>query len=182
MKKPTKQLIVPFTLVCLFLAGCGGDSPSEVETTAVDAGSSVSAEPSFLFEQKPSGAIAVSDARGSAPGEEIVVEGVIGGVLHPFTEGFAVFVIGDDALVYCNEMENDHCATPWDACCEDPELRKRSIASVEIVDSDGLPIETSAQSMLALEELDRVVVTGTVSESSTPDNLIIAARGIYKQG
>lgn len=182
MKKLTKQFILPCTLACLLFAGCGGDNTSALGTNAADVSSSASLETSVLLDEKPSGAIAVSDARGSAPGDEITVEGVIGGVLHPFTEGFAAFVIGDDALVYCNEMEDDHCATPWDACCEDPELRKSSIASVEILDSEGLPIEISAQSMLALKELDKVVVTGTVSENSTPENLIIAVRGIYKQG
>ena len=134
----------------------------------------------YLINSKPEGALPVAEAiKKAKPGEPIVVKGQIAAAMTPFSENYASFVIGDEALLYCNEMGDDHCPTPWDACCEDLDKVKTSRASVQIVEN-GLPLPLSLKGIGGLKELDYVVVSGTADPSSTPDNLIINLTEIYR--
>ena len=134
----------------------------------------------FMLDEKPAGAISVIQARKVAqPGEPIVVTGQIGAAADPFNSSFASLIIGDEALQYCNEIPDDHCPEPWDACCEDPEKVKASRASVQIL-SDSGPVQDTLKGVGGLKELDKIIVVGTVNPASTPDNLIIDATGIFR--
>lgn len=137
--------------------------------------------PIQILETKPSGALPVKAAREQLkPGDEALVFGQIGGVDEPFFQGYAGFVLGDTDIVFCDEMSEDgHCQTPWDACCEDPDKLKISRASVQFVDAQRNPIEAEMKGFAGLKELSHVLVAGVVAETSTPDNLIIEARGFY---
>lgn len=159
-------------LLTLLLAGCGGkDAPEENTTSALS---------KYLLSNAPAGAISVAEARQTArPGDPVVVAGQIGTVVKPFGEGFATFVLGDEDLMYCDEMATDHCPTPWDACCEDPDKVAVSRASVQLV-ADGTPVAGSLRGVGGLTELDHVIVEGTVDPSSSADNLLINASGIYR--
>ena len=64
-------------------------------------------------------------------------------------------------------------------CREAADKLKASRASVQFVDAAGQPLETSLKGHAELEPLRRVVVTGKVAATSTPENLIIEARGLY---
>jgi hypothetical protein len=108
------------------------------------------------------------------------VRGQIGGTRLPFVDGYAGFVLADPELVFCDEMGDDHCNTPWDACCEDPDRLKAMRVSVQFVDATSNPIQQNLQTSIGLNELDEVVVIGTVAESSTPTNVIIEATTLYK--
>ena len=175
MKKQTTHLILASIVFVSVFAGCSQDSsPSETVASKAKENSEV------WLAQAPEDAKSVAQARLLQPGEAVIVKGVIGGVVSPFSEEFAVFVLGDDALLYCNEMEEDHCKTPWDACCEDADLRKNSIASIQILDSEGFPLEQSAKKSFGLKELDKITVVGIVAQSSTATNLIVTASGLYK--
>lgn len=134
------------------------------------------------MDSAPEDAIAVTEARNLEPGDSVVVTGVIGGVMHPFTEGFATFVLGDDAIVFCNEMGDDHCATPWDACCEDRDVLAKSRAMVQVLDADGTPLAQGLRQVNGLVELSKVTVIGVVAEQSTQENLIINAAQIHVKG
>ena len=159
----------------LLLGGCSQDTPAgpvadESAPTGLDA---------FFLDARPEGAIPVAQARQEAePGEPIVVTGQIGAAVEPFSSAYAMFVLGDESLMYCDEMAEDHCPTPWDACCEDPDKVKQRRASVQLV-ADGTPIARSLKGVNGLQGLDRVVVVGQTAPSSTPDNLVINATGIY---
>ena len=131
--------------------------------------------------ESPGEAITVSQARESAkPGGAIVVSGRIGASHKPFGGGFATLVLGDESLQYCNEIPGDACETPWDACCEDRPKIIANRASVQLL-ADGFPIAESLRGAGGLTELDQIVVVGFVDLSSTSDNLIINASGIYRE-
>ncbi len=76
--------------------------------------------------------------------------------------------------------DEDHCPTPWDACCEDPDKLARSRASVQLI-TDGIPISGTLKGVGGLSELDHIIVAGTVDPSSTADNLLINSTGIYRK-
>lgn len=171
------------TAVALLLAGCSGEPTTESTTAATPPAVEVPAEKSlgdYLLATAPTGAIPVGEARQTAqPGAEIVVAGQIGGTMQPFGASFATLVLGDEIIAFCNETGADHCATPWDACCEDPEVIQSNRASVQLV-ANGLPLPGTLRGVGGLTELDHVIVTGTVDPTSTPDNLLINATGIYR--
>jgi hypothetical protein len=135
-----------------------------------------------LLEMKPADAINVKTARATLkPGDKAVVFGQIGGLTEPFLDGHAGFVMGDTDIEFCDEMGDDHCSKPWDACCEDPDLLKVSRASVQFVDDSGDVIAQGMEGFAGLAGLSHVIVTGEVASTSTPDNLIINANGLYIQ-
>lgn len=77
--------------------------------------------PAGMVARGPAQGTGVTAAKGSAKqGDEIVIVGKIGGSETPFSADRAVFTIVDPALKSCADGgDPDHCATPWDYCCED---------------------------------------------------------------
>jgi hypothetical protein len=171
-----KPILAGLAGIILF-AGCGESASPEANNASGPAELDA-----YLLQAEPEGAVSVTEARQSAePGRPIVVAGQIGAALNPFSADYATFVLGDEALMYCDEMgDDDHCATPWDACCEDPDKVMQGRASVQVL-ADGNPLPGSLKGVGGLTELDHVVVAGTVDPSSTPQNLIINASGIYRK-
>ena len=113
------------------------------------------------------------------PGDEITVSGKIMGNGKPFVDGRSAFILGDpEVLTPCNEDPADKCVTPWDACCDSPEDKKRGIATIQIVGADGRVLKESIEGVGGLINLATVTVTGKVAESSTADLLIINAQAI----
>lgn len=175
VKSASAALLVGFAL---FLSACSSESKPEAETDSV---ASNSLESSIkVLDTKPADALAVKAARETLkPGDAAVVFGQVGGVDEPFLEGYAGFVLGDTDIQFCDEMGDDHCKTPWDACCEDTDKLKVSRASVQFVDAEGQLLSQGMKGFAGIKELDEVVVIGAVAEASTPDNLIINATRIY---
>ena len=95
-------------------------------------------------------------------------------------DSFLCLVLTDSEILFCNESGDDHCATPWDACCEDPDHLQAMRIAVQFVDNDGNPIQADLKATSGLVELDDISVIGTVAETSTPTNLILHATGVYK--
>lgn len=174
----TKSILLSASLSAsmLFLVAC---SPSDEASTTADTSATTAA---LLLSETPTEAVSVYEARKQAqPGATIQVSGQIGGTLKPFIEGYAGFVLADPQLDFCNEMGDDeHCSTPWDACCEDPDKLQSMRVSVQFVDSNGNPIQADLKQNLGIQELDEVTVVGTVADSSTASNTIIHATGLYK--
>lgn len=113
------------------------------------------------------------------PGDEITLSGRIMGNANPFVEGRAAFILGDPkVLTACNDTPGDKCETPWDACCDSPEDKKRGIATIQIVDAEGRVLKESVEGVGGLEKLATVTVTGKVAEGSSADLLIVNARAI----
>lgn len=160
----------------LVLTACGpSDSPS-ISRTSKD-----NTLTTMQLSEAPKNVLRVASVRARAnPGTSITVRGQIGGTRLPFVDGYAGFVLADPELVFCDEMGDNHCNTPWDACCEDPDKLKAMRVSVQFVDAIGNPIQQNLQTSIGLNEFDEVVVIGTVAESSTPTNVIIEATTLYK--
>ncbi len=113
------------------------------------------------------------------PGDEITVSGKIMGNAKPFVDGRSAFILGDpEVLTPCNEDPADNCTTPWDTCCDSPEDKKRGIATIQIVGTDGRVLKESVEGVGGLANLAAVTVTGKVAEGSSADLLIINAHAI----
>ncbi|MEM6279772.1 MAG: hypothetical protein AAF733_09855 [Verrucomicrobiota bacterium] len=175
---PSKFILL--ALASAFLISCGEKEETGDAKQTSSAGESP-LEAVFLSEE-PSDAISVSEARGKAnPGEELVVTGKIAGVVHPFTEGYATVVLGDVAMQTCDLKEDDECETPWDACCADPEEVQNQRMTIQVLAENGLPVAESLKGFKGLKELDVIVVSGTVNETSSEENLILDLSGIYQK-
>lgn len=169
-------------LIPILFAGCSQEQESAANKSEMQdrVGEQAQQLEAFMLDAKPEGAITVIEARSSAiPGTPIVITGQIGAADEPFGTHFATFVIGDEAIDFCDELHGDTCATPWDACCEDPDKLTASRASVQLT-LDGAPVSGSCKGVGGLKELDHVVVAGVVAPTSTPENLIIHAFGVYR--
>jgi hypothetical protein len=178
MNKTLKiALKITSMLACaIIISGCGSDESEK---------SQVISNPeqilSLFSNTQPETSISVLDARKSLkPGNAATIKGQIGGTREPFIDGFAGFVLADIDLMYCNEIEDDHCKTPWDACCEDKDKIKQSRITVQFVDENNIPITGSIKGMNELKGLDTVIVTGVIGKQSTPDNMQLNATQIYK--
>lgn len=144
-------------LVSLLLVACGGaDSespePSNDETATVGM-------PAALWSATPlADAVNVIDVRESGKdGDEVVLRGT----LQDFGD-YATFRLVEDSLDDCSEMaEPDHCATPWDYCCEDPERLAELTVNVEFLEGD-LPAEWTLRGQHGLDRLSEVTVAGTL--------------------
>lgn len=113
------------------------------------------------------------------PGDTVTLSGLVMGREHPFVEGRAAFILGDPAkLTPCNKNPDDHCTTPWDACCDTPELKKEGTATIQITEN-GRVLKQPLKGQHGLKELSTVTLTGTVDQASTPEALIINATALH---
>jgi hypothetical protein len=131
----------------------------------------------FFLAAEPPGALDVRAAK-SAADKELVVRGRIGGRRNPFVAGAAIFLITDKPLPMCSDRHGDSCPTPWDSCCEPPELVRAATATVQVLAPDGRPLATSLRGRNGLEPGAEVVVVGTRAEQDQ-GGLVISARAIY---
>lgn len=174
MKTKTTCLIIA---TAALLASCGKKEAS-VNAPAVSAPSTAL---SAVLAAAPTGeAKSIHLIRTTAkPGDEITISGKIMGNEKPFVEGRAAFILGDpEVLTPCNEDPADKCTTPWDVCCDSPEDKKRGIATIQIVGTDGRVLKESVEGVGGLANLATVTVSGKVAEGSSPDALILSAVAI----
>lgn len=135
---------------------------------------------SVFVAAEPENAVTVTAARKTAkPGDTITVAGKVAGAATPFTDGFATAVLSDVTLETCDMIPGDECPTPWDACCADPALIKSSRMTIQVVGEDARPVAQSLKGVKGLKELAPLVVTGTVAEGSSAENLVLNVSGLY---
>lgn len=175
---PTSLLIT--ALAAISLSSCGEKTtPSEENATTSTAPANPALEAAFV-DSEPEGAISVVEARKQAqPGTTLTVTGRIAGSHDPFSADFATLILADDALRTCERIPGDSCSTPWDACCVDPKEIAAQRLTIQVVGEDGRPVGQSLKSVNGLTELDTLVVTGTVAEGSSAENLVLNATGIF---
>ncbi len=170
--------IVLLFCFCLFLAACGGPSTERPETPEPATAAEISA---VLSAQIPQGAaLPIPEARISkSPGDTVLLEGRIMGVMEPFVQERSLFVLGDNATITpCSDMTTMTCDTPWDACCDPVEVRSAGVATIQIVDQEGNLIQQGLEGVGGLQKLSSVRVSGVVAEGSTPKTLIVNATAI----
>ncbi len=166
-----------FLATAVLLASCGKKEATVTAPTV----SAPSAALSAVLAAAPKGETkSIHLIRTTAkPGDEITISGKIMGNEKPFVEGRAAFILGDpEVLTPCNANPDDKCSTPWDACCDSPEDKKRGIATIQIVGADGRVLKETVEGIGGLENLATVTVSGKVAEGSSPDALIISAAAI----
>lgn len=97
-------------------------------------------------------------------GDAVVIEAKVMGSMHPFVDGRAAMLVGDEAIIEsCDLIPGDSCETPWDACCEPQADLQSATVLVQVVDADGKVLKHALKGVKGLKELSRVRVQGTVS-------------------
>lgn len=179
MKLDLKKSPVVVIAAALALSSCGEDEQASTLPSPV-AKSSLA---SLVLADPPSEAIAISTLRTTArPGDQVTFSGDVIGSTNVFMEGRAVVMLGDpEKITACNLRPDDPCETPWDVCCDDPEVIKASIVTVQALDEAGRPLKEGFKGLAGMKELSSVIVTGEVAESSNQDNLLVNATGIFVQ-
>lgn len=179
----TSHLTYTMSLASILLvASCKPDSAEDPATTSSEgAAESASQLASYLLPEQPVGAISVSEAFAKPiPGTPVTISGEIMGQLNPFVEDRAMLVLGDPTkLTPCNRIPGDACETPWDACCDLPEVKKTATATIQILNADQRPLKQGLKGLGGMRELTTLTVVGTVAEGSNPENLLITASGIH---
>ncbi len=169
--------IVHLTSIALLtLTGCGDSQSSTAKppaATTLPAG--------LLTMSEPAGAVKVLEARAAAkPGERVVVIGRIGGSRNPFVKDRGMFTIVDPTLKSCVEMgDDDHCARPWDYCCEDKSTLAKGLATIEVTGADGKPLAISLDATGDLKPLMLVAVEGTLLPGQG-EAFVVRAEKVYK--
>lgn len=173
------------TLLLTIVSAFAFVSCGEKKTADTDADAATSNEPlsALVLTSAPDGAKGIAEIRKTAnEGDQVVITGKVIGSKHPFVEGRAIMTIGDPTkLTSCDLHEGDACPTPWDVCCDDQDVIKASIVTVQVLDKDGKLVKADLKGLGGLKELSQLVVTGTVADGSTADNMLINATGIYVQ-
>ena len=173
-----KNIAIISTILAVSLSACKeSQSTSTAEITTPDQ----ALQKYFTEDEIPAGE-SISVIRGKAkPGDEISLNGLVMGREKVFVDGRASFVLGDPTTITpCNKMgEDDHCATPWDACCDSKEALRNGIASIQIVGEDGRVLTGNIKGTQGLKELSSVTVKGKVAPQSSPDAFIVNATEIH---
>ena len=164
----------------LALAGCNENS-----STTSTGGSSGAAPTSSAWRlaSMPEGTVNVRQAKDTASeGDTVAIRGIIGGRKDALATDTATFVMIDEAVHNpCVADEDDHCPTPWDYCCTPVEDRQANMATVQLVDENGAPMEFDLSAQ-GISPLDEVVVVGTVAARPSPQILTIRATGLHRVG
>lgn len=169
------MLGVQCSMFASFLVLTACEKPTEPQATTP----TVSLE-KYFTQTTPSNPQPIHQIRTTAkPGDTITISGLVMGREKPFVDGRAAFILGDPAkLTPCNKMPDDHCTTPWDACCDTPEAKLEGTATIQITEN-GRVLKQSIKGEHGLKELSTVTLTGTVDKSSTPEALIINATALH---
>lgn len=180
-----RSLAILALLAAGALAACNSEEPQQPTGTAArppaETSSAAPTLPDTLFlTAAPQGAKDVKAAKPEIKvGDEVVLQGRIGGREEPFVDGRAVFVLMDNALPACSDNPDDACATPWDYCCESPADVAAHAATIRVLGPDGQPLKTGLKGANGLEPLAKVTVVGKVAERDEAGNLVVDATGLY---
>jgi len=157
--------------ILLLLAACGGE-----EATKGEPRSQLPPAPvEWKMSASPDTPYSVADAKEELPEEEIVVEGRV----RSLVKGRAVFLLTDDKLEYCGEVnKEDTCKTPWDYCCDPQDEVNALTLTVQFEDENGTPVKAAWGS--ELRHCDLVQVRGKVTKDER-GNVTIHARRYHRK-
>jgi len=163
-------------LISLFtLAGCDGSEPAASQSQATPLPASA------LLQQSPGEPTPIDQLRKTAAeGDEVVIRAVVGGQEKPFVSGRAIMTVVDATLPKsCGVSPDDPCTTPWDYCCTQRDDLMPHLATVQLVDAEGKPLQINLIGSKQLEPLDTIIVRGTVGPRPDPSMLVINAQSLY---
>jgi len=177
---PSARLIAAALLALLPLAaGCdrSGNATQDEDAATTEAAAASLPEGLFLA-AAPQGVESIAALKQTAEeGDEVVTRAVVGGRIEPIVEGRASATIVDAGLENTCLVEDDHCPTPWDYCCQPPQTVTGHLATLQVVDADGRIL--AADLSQRIEPLSTLVVRGVVGPRPDPQVLTINANGIY---
>ncbi|MEQ8843292.1 MAG: hypothetical protein RIB58_00435 [Phycisphaerales bacterium] len=167
-----------FAGCALTLTGCNENSSS---TSTGGSSGAAPTSSAWRLASMPDGAVNVRQAKDSAAeGDTVTIRGLIGGRKDALATDTATFVMIDtDVHNPCVADGDDHCPTPWDYCCTPLEDRQANMATVQLVDQSGAPMEFDLSAQ-GISPLDEVVVVGTVAARPSPQVLTIRATGLHR--
>lgn len=177
-----RSLVILVSAAIAVLAGCdSGSSANKPASPAPPASPKVALPPTLFAATAPADAKAVGASKPTAKkGEQVVLTGRIGGSSEPFVAERAIFTLVDLSLASCAAMgDKDHCATPWDYCCEAPESLTKNTATIRVVDATGAPLKLNLNGAGDLKPLAEITVAGTIAEADGKNLLIVNAERIY---
>lgn len=171
------QTVFSMFVVALFAIGCGDSTQPSATSTDQDQSPTIDGSKYVLTEEPEDAATVIEAREQTQDGDDVVLLGRIGGSSDPWIEGRAAFSIVDPTLKACSDIPGDECEKPWDYCCETNRL-PASTAFVRFVDQDGKPVKTDARKLLAVRELQTVIVRGK-AERDDAGNLTVLASAIF---
>lgn len=182
-----KTLLHIFAIAALLagaavLPGCDDEASDGAPTASAATSAQAALLPEgFVLASAPDGARGVAETRSAAQeGETVVVRGVIGGREEPIAPNRAILTLLDESVKTCDRMsEDDGCKTPWDACCEAPEVISANSLAVQVVDAQGRVLEGSLAGAGGLAPLSRVVVVGRYRPSPDGQAAVLEATRLY---
>jgi hypothetical protein len=128
----------------------------------------------------PSGAKDILELKRSAKdGDSVVLRGRIGGRKDPIADNRAILTLIDVSMIPCNQIPEDRCSTPWDACCHPKEEILANSATVQVVGSDGQLVRAGLSGVGGLAPMKEILVTGKIAGPVDEKNLLVQATNIY---
>jgi hypothetical protein len=167
LRRPTLLSLLPFLLA----AACkpAADSASLPKSDVPE---------SYFLAAAPAQAQPVADVVSSAKdGDLVAVVGRVGGAQKVFVDDYAVFTLVDSKIEPCGAGRMDECETPWDYCCDTPEVIAANALSVELV-ADNQVLKASPRGFHGLDVLKTVVVQGKVARDGA-GNVRVLATGLH---
>lgn len=161
----------------LIFTGCGNDEPTVKKEKVAD---NTLLPDTIMLSTKPAESIAISEAKKRvASGGAVTIFGQVGGVVAPFVDKRATMVIADHTKMKACGVTCKGCKTPWDFCCEPPEVRQKHTVTVQFVDQNGKVVRQGLENFHGIKKNSKVIVTGKYAPNSTSDFVIINAEKIY---
>ena len=111
------------------------------------------------------------------PGDQVTVKVVIGGRVEPIVSRRAVMTVVDIQQGNKCYGDDDHCPTPWDYCCDSPDLPPH-LATVQLIDEQSKPLALNLAAA-GFKPGQVLIVRGAVGPRPDPEALIIHATGLF---
>ena len=176
----TKALLC---IATLSLIACG-DTPTGDTPTKNESASAVIIPTSLFAKARPADADDLGKVMIAAKqGDTVRFLGRVGGMRQAFVKDSSIFVVADPGLVSCELMgDEDHCAIPWDYCCEDRDRLRTGRATVRLIDAAGRPYRISAEGAGSLAGSKFVLVEGVVQDKNDDGLFIVDASSVWVGG
>ena len=170
-----------FTLLSLLLASCESEDHAHSSGNSLVADDSIKADlpADFISQQSLGEAISVLEARErNEAGQLLVIQGFIGGMVEPFTQSRALFILGDESIKTCDKIPGDHCPTPWDACCEDRAKLIDGSITVRLLDDHGQILQGTLKNVMGIEAGKIIKLECIVDSQSMPSSMVVNAKRV----
>ena len=170
-----------FTLLSFLIASCEYDNHALSSEKSIVADNSIKANlpADFISQESLGEAISVLEARKRNEADQLlVIQGFIGGMVEPFTQSRALFILGDESIKTCDKIPGDHCPTPWDACCEDRKKLIDGSITVRLVDNQGQILQGTLKNVMGIEAGKIIKVECIVDSQSMPSSMVVNAKRI----